>query len=375
MRDDSGGPAVTDPARLGRWNVFGAAAVIAVCAYFWLEYWRSSRSGWAPLAVLRGDGYERPLAFTPDGKSFATSGTRGVTLRNPATGEVRAVWAHSPGSYAAMGAFSPDGRAFAAVHLQGFGKPLLVELRDVAGGRVTWSLEARGQAVYAILFTENGRRVRVILTVGGSNADEVIDIDAAFGQEIMRRTFAVPGGGFSAVSPDGRLMARGRGTSPSITLWNLETNREHAALLIPEGAPAFSSCGFAPDGVTLGVGLSDGSIELWDIKTAKLRATIPGHKPGVHSDGLQFSLDGKTLASYGVPASSGSILQKLGRALRQGPDQTSEVVVIDVVTGKRLGQVHFASGPLFSPDGRTLAVRDASFAIRLFDLRAAPVEP
>jgi len=354
--------------------VIGAAAVIAVCAYFWLEYWRSSRSGWAPRAVLRGDGYERPLAFTPDGKTFATSGRRGVTLRNPATGEVRAVWAHSTAAYAATGAFSPDGRAFAAVHLQGFGKPLLVELRDVAGGSVTWSLATPGQAVYAILFTGDSRRVRVVLTVGGSNADEVIDIDAASGHEITRRPFAVPGGGFSAVSPDGRLMARGRGRSSSITLWNLETNRQHAALLIPVVGPVFSSCGFSADGVTLGVGLSDGSIELWDIKTAKLRATIPGHKAGIHSDGLQFSPDGKTLASYGVTAWSGSILQILGRALRQGGDRRSEVVVIDVVTGKRLGQLDSAVGPLFSPDGRTLAVRDPSFAIKLFDLRAAPVE-
>jgi WD40 repeat protein len=127
--------------------------------------------------------------------------------------------------------------------------------------------------------------------------------------------------------------------------------------------------------LTLGVGLSDGSIELWDIATLKLRVTLPGHKSGMHSAGLQFSPDGDVVASRGVPSPRPTLISDLFRlvnsTIRQGPDEASEVVLLDARTGKRLGLLERAIHPSFSPDGRTLAVRDTSLAIRLFDVPAA----
>jgi WD40 repeat protein len=211
------------------------------------------------------------------------------------------------------------------------------------------------------------------LNVGGSKADEAVDIEAVTGQEIARRPFSVPGGGCSAVSPDGRLIAKM--LSSSVVLWNLETNQEHAEPLVPVSGAAISSCGFFPDGLGLGVGLSDGSFELWDVPTLKLRAKLPGHAEGKRSIALEFSPDGKSLASRGIASHRGSIIGEvirlIGQATGRRSDQTSEVLVIDVATGQRLGLLAPAIHPFFSPDGQMLAVRDSSLAIQLFDVPAA----
>jgi hypothetical protein len=61
----------------------------------------------------------------------------------------------------------------------------------------------------------------------------------------------------------------------------------------------------------------------------------------------------------------------IGVPLRQGPEDGAEVTVIDVASGKQLGLIESAIHPFFSPDGRMLAVRDRSLAVKLFDVPAA----
>jgi hypothetical protein len=56
------------------------------------------------------------------------------------------------------------------------------------------------------------------------------------------------------------------------------------------------------------------------------------------------------------------------RAIRSGSAAREEVVVVDTITGERIGVVNAALHPFLSPDGRILAVRDSSFAVELFDL-------
>ncbi|MGO9462623.1 MAG: WD40 repeat domain-containing protein [Isosphaeraceae bacterium] len=327
---------------------------------------------WPPRAVLRGEGDTWPLAFTPDGTGFATAGASGVTLWETATGQARAFWAQTDGSHPGMAAFSPDGLTFAAIDFFGPGSPMAITLRDANDGRALWTLPIPNEGAYAILFTAAGKQVRAVVGVRNSNAGELVDVDAASGRELSRRSFSlVSRAGGSAVSPDGRLMAWPSGTA--VILWNLETDREHAAPVISSTGPTVSSTGFSPDGSTLAIGLSNGSIAIWDLPALKHRATVACHKLGVRSVGLQLARDGGTVASWGrfsgADSLLGAILDSVGRAIGTSAAARQEVVVVDVASGQRLGVVRAAVHPFLSPDGRTLAVRDSSFAIELFDFR------
>jgi WD40 repeat protein len=347
------------------------AAILLLGAVAWLAHWFTA---WSPRAVLRGQGDTWPLAFTSDGTGFATAGTDGVTLWETATGLARAFWPQTDGSHSGMAAFSPDGLTFAAIDFFGPGSPIAITLRDVPNGRVRWTLPIPNEGAYAILFTAAGNQVRAVLGVRKSNSGEIVDIDVASGREVARRRFTmvVPGGG-SAVSSDGRLMAFRSGTS--VILWNLENDSEHAAPVISAPGPTVSSAGFSPDRSTLAIGLSNGSIEIWDLPALKYLATIGCHKRGVRSAGLQLSPDGRTIASWGqfsrADSLFGAIWDSISQATGSGPAARHEVVVADCITGERIGVVSSAVHPFFSPGGRTLAVRDGSMSVELFDLPAS----
>jgi WD40 repeat protein len=137
----------------------------------------------------------------------------------------------------------------------------------------------------------------------------------------------------------------------------------------------FSSVSFSDDGATLAVGLSDGMVELYDFPSRRLRTRFRAHDDGYyHSVSLAFAPDGSTLASCGWGSSPRTVIQGLSRFMtglsHGGPNwrPPPEVVVIDLTTHQRLGKGSGVIHPYFSPDGRTLAVRDMSLAVRLYDV-------
>ncbi len=342
--------------------------VLLLGAVGWIAFWATT---WSPRAVLRGEGDTWPLAFTPDGTGFATAGAAGVTLWDIATGRGAAFWAQTDGSHSGMAAFTRDGLTFAAIDFYGPGSPMAITLRDASDGRVRWRLPMPNEGAYAILFTAGGKQVCAVVGVRNSNTGELVDVDAASGREVSRRSFSLVSRTVgTAVSPDGQLMAWPSGTA--VILWNLETDSEHAAPVISSTGPTVSCTGFSPDGSTLAIGLSNGSIEIWELPALKHRATVACHKLGVRSVGLQLSRDGRTLTSRGQFSGAnsllGAILDSVGRAIRAGAAAREEVVVVDVFTGERLGVVPSAVHPFLSPDGGTLVVRDSSFAVELYDI-------
>jgi WD40 repeat protein len=353
-----------------------AAVGIILAALGGIALWWSA---WAPRAVLSGAGGLVSLAFTPDGKVFATDGFSAITLWDTATGVERAAWPHSTGGGAGMAAFSSDGSALATINFHGPGSPISIELHDVLSGKDRWSVPTPNEGAFAILFAAEGKHVRTVLGVPGRgssrgpNGAEVIDIDAATGREVSRRGFTIPGPtGGSAISPDGRLMALPSGTA--VVLWNLETDSEQAAPTISAAGRTVSAVRFAPASTALAVGMNDGSVEIWDLPALKLRATFPCHGTGIRSIALRFSADGSTLASWGQLSANASMLATALQYARlvSAPSSTGahEVVVLDVATGDCLGRLRAVAHPYLSPDGRTLAVEDASFAVKLFDLPA-----
>ncbi len=402
MRDGSK-PARVIAFMTGRAGIVIIGVVILLLgAAGWLALWGTA---WSPGAVLRGKKAEFPLAFTPDGTGFATGGPFGGTLWDTATGRARAFWAQPDGSYSGMAAFSfsPDGLTFAAIDLFGPGSPMAITLGDANDGRVRWRLPIPNEGGYAILFTAAGKQVRAIVGVRNSNSGEVVDVDAASGRELARHSFApvsrtggsafspddrrMPGYSFdgeqrpsgSAISSDGRLMALPSGTA--VTLWDLETDSERAAPVVSSAGPTVSAVGFSLDGSTLAAGLSDGSIEIWDLPALKRRATFRCHTAGAASVGVQPSPDGRTVASLGSrPRGSDPLLgaiigglRSVGRARYAVSAVRREVVVVDIVTGQRREVGTVAAScvpPLLSRDGRSVAVWDGLDTVELFDIPA-----
>jgi WD40 repeat protein len=55
---------------------------------------------------------------------------------------------------------------------------------------------------------------------------------------------------------------------------------------------------FSPDGKTLAAARNDGTIQLWEVATGKVRRSLAGHQGPIHQ--LLFSADGNWLASAGT---------------------------------------------------------------------------
>jgi WD40 repeat protein len=367
---------VASIARLRRRLAVGAAIVLAIGVVYGIAIWRSS---WSPRAVLRGVGDTWPLAFTPDGKTFATSGTNGVTLWDTTTGRERATWPHPEGAWAAVGEFAPDGGTFAGIYRGAAGDSLSAELTDTTDGHAIWTFPTTHKRIHAVMFRDDGRQVRVLFGAG-ANGGELVDIDTASGREIARKPFAFASRmGLQAMSHDGRLTAGGlldaATASWCVVVRDLETDTERTRLVAPVKGEGVSSCAFSPDGSIVGAALTDGSIALFDVATGRVKATFRGHNRGITSFALKFSPDGRRLASLGRNIGGVSIVRGLKRLIGVpvgvGPEEDAEVTVLDVASGTRVGLVESAIHPFFSPDGRTLAVRDRSLAIKLLDVPAS----
>jgi WD40 repeat protein len=74
-----------------------------------------------------------------------------------------------------------------------------------------------------------------------------------------------------------------------VFVWNALTGQQVARL--PGGATAGA---FSPDGKTLATALPDGTIQLWDAATWKLKGELRGHRDRVSV--LAFTPDGRLLS-------------------------------------------------------------------------------
>lgn len=341
------------------------------------------------------------VAFSPDSKKLAIYASDGrLRLYDAATGKLLVHLAGQLDPKQFLGvkmlAFAPDGRTAALA---------CAEYRD-----------GKSFGVVRIWDTQTGNDIR---TVRGP-ADGIRDISPVFapsfesvawvaadgtirlqalesGKELSRLGGGRPGQvptGSPVFTPDGKTLACR--VSPRVCLWDVVSGREIQLADLPPRV-FFWNPVFSPDGKTLIAAASNESaVWLWDVGTGK--QIIPageGHQGSILS--LAGSLDGKTLTTLAtdgtarrwdvvsgkellrlrLPESAllaGAALSSDGRSLAVGvgPDRVPQSLQLWDLTADPPRPLEVArAGPCtlaYTTDGKTLAVRDGQFTVRLLDV-------
>lgn len=266
------------------------------------------------------------VAFTPDGKHFATGGGNPM-IWDVASGEKQAVLeGHECPIYSL--AYSPDGRMLAVA---GWGNKLTIW--DVAIRRPRTTLTVEEGSVYSVAFSPDGA-----LLACGSHDHKVYVWD----WQVGRLIYAFNHGNVVrsvAFSPGGRTLASGD-YDEVVNLWDLTCGQKRFTL---KGRGIVRALVFAPNGGTLISGDNDHSLNFWEVATGKLRASYKTRSGSINA--LAMTRGGKTLAvGCGEPS---EIFERPGR-----------VEIWDLGAKERktsfVAHDRFVTSVAFSPDGKKL---------------------
>ncbi|GAB4386623.1 MAG: NB-ARC domain-containing protein [Elainellaceae cyanobacterium] len=275
------------------------------------------------------------IAFSPDGKLLATSGTDyQIHLWNLVTGERHLSW-QGHDDWIRTIAFSPDGKTLASGS-----EDTTVRLWEVATGRCLRTLEGHSSWVRSVIFNPNGQRL------ASSSEDTTVRLwNVATGDCLKTLTAHRKPVRSVAFSPDGMRLASG-GSDRTICLWDVTTDECLQTWPQVSGVRCVT---FSPNG-SLVSGSSDGQVRVWSAVTGELLQTLSGHIGWVWS--LAFSPDGALLVS-------GS------------EDQT--IRIWDMQAGVCLKTLHkhlsWVRSVAFHPDGKTIASGSDDQTVRLWDVQ------
>jgi WD40 repeat protein len=290
-------------------------------------------------ATIAGNGRSRgylSLAFSPDGKTLLAGGFDDkLRLFDVATAkETKQLEGHEASITAV--AFSFDGKLAASGDLTG-----RIRLWDVVKGKETVPVEASSAVSFVSV---QGQKL-----VLGSADGSIRHADVLTGKVLQR--FKGPEGGTGAVfSDDGKIAAlTGNDKEGTPHLWDVVKEKE---LIQLKGATESSGIVFSPEGKRLALSQGeDNVLQLWDVKTGEMQATL-----GRHLEAVAFSPDGRAL-------------------LAQHPG--GQFSVWEIATGKvRLrfhGPANQSRTLALAPDGRQLATASNEI-IRLWDLTTGKVQ-
>jgi RNA polymerase sigma factor (sigma-70 family) len=326
---------------------------------------------------LRHGWYTTALAYSPDGKLLATTGSeRGLCLWDADSGKLSSVLIPSLQTYAV--AFSPDSKSLVAS-----GQYPQFHLFNVATGRQVQTFgghEKGGTMCYA--FSPNGAAIAT-----GGHDNRVRVWDAATGRE-LRQLHGSDGSILSvAYSPDGSLIA-GSGNSRTVFLWDAATGTPRK--LNGHEGQAWRVA-FSPDGKLLASGGSDKTVRIWDVAAAKQLHILNASSGDVEA--LAFAPDGRALASGDSDGrvrlwdpASGKELRKWrahaiavaalafapdGKTLTSTGKIFSTVRRWDPQTGREKGPIGGPQGQVqqltFAADGRSLFVYSRDLVLRRWD--------
>ena len=246
--------------------------------------------GEEPVAFTEGAGQVHALAFSQDGKTFASGGfgTPFIQLWYVDTNTKHAITDLSLEALEAM-AFSED-----STTLVSLSRNTIVHW-DVKNGGIGTMSQGIGdyEGYESAVFSQDGSSL-----AGGTKEGRIRIWDTTTGEErkrlighanvgTLRREFKAVNVWVLAFSPDGKMIASGS-KDKTVQLWDIEKDKKLATLETHEGW--ITALAFSADGKTLASGDADKVIKLWDVDTHKERATLLGHKNTIST--LTFAPEG-----------------------------------------------------------------------------------
>jgi WD40 repeat protein len=303
------------------------------------------------------------LAFSPDGKTLASTGAdRTTKLWDTSTWrEVKTLEGHQDDINAV--AFSPDGSTLATATGSSSvgGTESSITLWSSRTGERLATFGRQSSRAYGVAVSTDGKRLAHLET---DTRRSVIGVwDLAKGQKT--RTFEFPLWFFSiAFSPDGKtLLTAGRdGTA---RLWDADTGLPVQTIQVHRDSIFCAS--FSPDGRRVATAGTDKAIKTWEVGSGRQLQTFAGHRDYVLH--IAFSPDGSLLASVSHDKTIRLWDADTGRQLKSLIDPASDLKIKEIPPQAKLlgiiqtGEMWAGGVVAFSPDGRTLAASVGGYAM------------
>ncbi|MGW7411012.1 caspase, EACC1-associated type [Streptomyces sp. NPDC054863] len=240
------------------------------------------------------------LAFSHDGKILARGISDAVEIINPANGKLTRTLPMKGRDVSSL-AFSAKPNTLAIGSRKG-----AVELRNPGTGKLIRAMKSHVDAVTRVAFNATG--TRFASTASDDDAVRVSDPTTGTWTNGLRTNFPID----FTFSPDGNTLAIAS-VSHHLRLW--EIGKKPPLPLLTGHTGWVNSVAFSTDG-RLASGSADGTVRLWDPRSGKQIRNFSGHTDEVNA--VAFSPDGKILASAGEDgtarvwdAASGKQLHKL----------------------------------------------------------------
>ncbi len=259
--------------------------LVAALTVPWMAAWKDNDRDAATLARGCQPARILGLAFSPDGKTVATSrNDRTVVLRNVTDGATITRLTTCP-SDLFVAVFSPDSRFLAL----GGTQPdiLLWDLRPDGAAR---PLGIPVQRTSSLAFSPDGGT----LAVAAVDSKEIILWDVFEGHALATLRDHESPVHTITFSPDGRSLASGATSDPVIIIWDVPAARPRLRLDVPDGP--VRTLAFSPDGALLASACGRvPSVRLWDMSTGRQHRQFTENLPASH---VAFSANGQFLATY-----------------------------------------------------------------------------
>ena len=300
------------------------------------------------------------MQMSPDGKELAVATNDGIWIYNAKTGAEIAMLSVHKHAVSAI-TYSPDGKMIASA-----GNDKTVRLWNPKTGENIATLNGHDALVTGVVFSPDGKKlfsgsadstVRLWSTetrqaIWAANTPQVLEQKLNQDPE-LRRIFELaplptrsPAEKLAfqwvlavAYSPDGKTLASSGSSDGTIQLWEVKSGRHISTL--KGHTDMVVTLAFSPDGKTLVSGSKDKTLRIWNTNTGGMLRKLAGHSKGINI--VAFSKDGKMIASGG---------------------EDTTVRLWDAKTGRFMPTLsHYfwgIEGVAFSPDGKTVVGGDSS---------------